>query len=333
MVPFNLPRKSIVFFFLYIFFIEQDLEILPQQQAVTVSQGSPHGIVGPGAASQSSNFQDMSNQLAGMNLAQLEQPENSGFPKRPSGASYSPSCTQTFSAGQPVQYMVYRHASGAMVAQPISNQGQATSGYLYPSPGSQAYAQQAYNPQVFNQQVYTQQPFSQSFTVGDQALLDHGSGSHTPPTPPANALPMGNNPGFMPHVPAMPGANPRQQLSTQVLNPNLTQVPPRLVGPYPIQGQQLVHMPGVQQMYACAPPYSVGQTRTTMHQPPNRYKTYLEKGHSKPVDIYNPDPVNQRRPSPSGSPRGNVSASSQNRRISGGQTAGKGGHGKYDGQR
>lgn len=299
---------------------------------VVPGAGSPHGMVVPGAGSPSSNFQDMSNQLAGMNLGQLEQQENPVFPKRPSGATYSPSCTQTFSTGQPVQYMVYRHSSGAMVAQPITSQGQATPGYLYPSAGSQAYAQQPYNPQVFNQQVYTQQPFSQPFTVGDQALLDHGNGSHTPPTPPANALQMGNNPGFMPHVPAMPGANPGQQLSTQVLNPTLAQVPPRLVGPYPIQGQQLVRMPGVQQMYPCASPYSVGQNRTTIHQPPNRYKTYVEKGHSKPVDIYNPDPVNQRRPSPSGSPRGNVSGSNQNRRISGG-LAGKGGHGKYDGQR
>lgn len=287
-------------------------------------------MVVPRAGSPSSSYREISSQFAGMSLGHLEQ-ENQVFPKqRPPGTTYTPNCTQSFSPGQPYQYMVYRHSLAAMLAQPISTQGQPTSGYLYSSPNPQAYGQPPYDQQVYNQQLYTQQPFNQSYTVGDQPLLAHQSGSHTPPTPPPSVSPMGTNPAFMSHVPTVPGATPRQQISTQVINPALSQVPARLVSPYSMPGQQLIHMPGAQQTYAYSQPYSHGQTRTTVQQSP-RYKSYSEKGLPKPVDIYNPDPVNQRRPSPTCSPRGNISGSSQSRRTSGG-VAGKG-HGKKEGER
>ncbi|CAB4017383.1 Hypothetical predicted protein [Paramuricea clavata] len=299
---------------------QQDLEMLPTQQNNVPANAQ--GVMTPNTGSPSSNYQELNSQFTGMSISPAEQQENPGLTKQRGGSAFPPSSTQQFPSGQPLQFVVYRNISGAMVATPVSNHGQVNPAYVYPSPTPHAYTQQGYNAQVFNQ-VYPQQHFNQGFALGEQTLLTQRSGSHTPP--PQSGPPLNTNPGFIQHVQAMPVTPSRPQVPTQVLNPGMLHA--RLMNPYGVQGQQVVHIPAGQQLFGYTQvPY--GQNRPNLQQPP-RYKPYAEKGNHKSNDVYIPESSNLRRPSPSDSPRGNTS-SGQNRRSSGG--SGKG-HGKSDVQR
>ncbi len=298
--------------------------MLPAQQSN--APANAQGVITPNTRNPSSNYQELNNQFTGMSINPAEQQENPAITKQRSGGAFPPNSTQTFPSGQPVQFVVYRNISGAMVMTPVSNHGQVNPAYVYPSPTPHTYTQQGYNPQVYNQ-VYPQQHFNQAFPLGEQTLLTQGSGSHTPPTPPQSASPLNTNPGFIQHVQTIPVTATRPQMPTPVLNPGM--LPPRLVNPYGVQGQQVVHIPPGQQLFGYAPtaPYTVGQNRSNLQQSA-RYKAYAEKG-CKSNDVYAPESSHLRRPSPAHSPRVNTT-SGQNRRSSGGSTKG---HGKGDVQR
>ena len=284
------------------------------------SPGNVQGVITPSTRGASSNYQELNNQFAGMSISHGE--ENPGLPKQRPGAAF-PHSTQTFPSGQPMQFVVYRNMSGAMVMTSVSNHGQVNPAYIYPSPTPPTFTQQGYNPQVYN---YPQQHFNQGFPLGDQTLLKQASGSHTPPTPPPNGSPLNTNPGFVQHVQTIPVTAARAQMpNPPVLNPGM--LPSRFMNPYGVQGQQVVHIPPGQQLFSYPQvPYNVGQNRPNMQQSP-RFSAYAEKGSSKSNDVYTSESSSLRRPSPSHSPRVNTS-SGQNRRPSGGK-----GHGKSDVQR
>lgn len=299
--------------------------MLPQQNNRT---GNAQGVITPNTGSPASNFQEINAGIAGMSLSALEQQENPGLTKQ-RGPNFLPSSTQTFPTGQPVQFMVYRNISGAMVVTPVSNPGQVNPAYLYSNPNPHTFTQQGYNPPIYNQ-VYTQ-PFNQGFPLGEQALITPVSGSHSPPTPPQTGSPLTTNPGFIQHVQTMPRTAPGPQLPTPVLNPGMAHIHTRLMNPYGVQGQQVVQIPAGQQLYGYTQvPYAVGQNRPNL-QHSARYKAYVEKGVNKPNDHYSPESSHLQRPSPSDSPRTNASTSAQSRRSGGG--SGKGHHGKGDGHR
>ena len=285
---------------------------------------NPQGAITPNTGSPSSNYQDLNNQFAGISINTAEPQDNPGLSKQRGNAAFPSTSPQTFLSGQPVQFVVYRNFSGAMAMAPVSNPGQVNPAYIYPSPTPHTYTQQGYNPQVYNQ-VYPQQHFNQGFPLGEQTLLTHGSGSHTPPTPSQSVSPLNSNPGFVHHMQAIPVTRP--QMPTPVLNPGMLHT--RIMNPYGVQGQQVVQMPTGQPLFSCTQvPYPVGQSRPSLQQPA-RYKAYSDKGGSKSNDVYCPESSNVRRPSLGDSPRINTS-SGQNRRSSGG--SGKG-HGKSDAQR
>lgn len=285
--------------------------MLPVQQVN--APANPQGMITPNTGNTSSNYQELNNQFGGMSMNPSEQQqENPGLPKQ---RVFTPTSTQTLYSGQPVQFVVYPHLSGAMVRTPVSSPGQVNPAFVYPTPHS--YSQPGYGPQVYNQ-VYPQQHFNQGFPLREQTLLPQGNGSHTPP--------QSGSSGFVQHVQAVPASRP--QMPTPVLNPSILHT--QVMNPYRIQGPQVVHVPGGQQLFAYTPvTYATGQNRASLQQPA-RYKTFAEKGSSKSNDIYVPETSNLRRPSPSDSPRSNTTSSNQNRRSSGG--SGKG-HGKTDAQR
>lgn len=284
---------------------------------------NPQGVITPNTGSPSSNYQDLNNQFARISINTSEPQDNPGLSKQRGNAAFQ-SSSQTFLSGQPVQFVVYRNFLGTMAMAPVSNPGQVNPAFIYPSPTPHTYTQQGYNPQVYNQ-VYPQQHFNQGFPIGEQTLLTHGSGSHTPPTPSQNVSPLNSNTGFVHHMQAIPVTRP--QMPTPVLNSGMLHT--RIMNPYGVQGQQVVQIPPGQPLFSCTQvPYPVGQNRPSLQQPA-RYKAYTDKGGGKSNDVYSPESSNVRRPSPGDSPRINTS-SGQNRRSSGG--SGKG-HGKSDAQR
>ncbi|XP_046845770.1 cAMP-regulated phosphoprotein 21-like isoform X2 [Xenia sp. Carnegie-2017] len=251
-------------------YTQQDLDMLPCQQKNTTS------VQGGSATS----YQEISNQFSGIAINHIE-PENPTLSKQ---AGFSSNSSQAFPSSKAMHFVVYRNVPGTMVMNSAANPSPVNSAYVYPSQSPNTYTQQGYTPQVYTH-VYPASPnFNQGYHLGEQTMLSHGNSTCTPPTPSQGGPTLNANPPYI-HAQTVPVTTASVKMTNQVVNPGL--LPPRLMNPYGIQGQQVIQIPARPQLYGLTQvPFTPDQNRTNLSQS-NRYVAFSENAAAN--DIYTPD--------------------------------------------